>query len=125
MILDAGPLVALDRGESAARSFLAASVRAGEVLHTTAPVLAQVWRDGSRQARLARIAQSMTVHPFAADDYAAVGHLLRRSGTRDVVDAHLAVLAARVGHGILTSDAGDFIALAGHLGTAAPRIHHW
>ena len=125
MILDAGPLVALDRGESAARSFLAASVRAHEVLHTTAPVLAQVWRDGARQARLARIAQSMVVHPFDADDYTAVGSLLRRSGTADVVDAHVAVLAARVGHSILTSDQGDFIALAEHLGTAAPRIHHW
>ncbi len=125
MILDAGPLVALDRGESAARSFLAAAVRADEVLHTTAPVLAQVWRDGARQARLARIARSLIVHPFAADDYTAVGHLLRRSGTGDVVNAHLAVLATRVGHSILTSDAGDFIALNAHLGPAAPEIHHW
>lgn len=125
MILDAGPLVALDRGESAARSFLAASVRANEALHTTAPVLAQVWRDGARQARLARIARSVSVHPFAADDYTAVGHLLRRSGTGDVVDAHLAVLAARVGHSILTADVADFIALTAHLGTAAPKIHHW
>ena len=125
MILDAGPLVALDRGESAARSFLAASVRADEVLHTTAPVLAQVWRDGAQQARLARIAKSMAVHPFAADDYSAVGHLLRRSGTADIADAHLAVLAAGVGHSILTSDAGDFIALVGHLGTAAPKIRQW
>lgn len=125
MILDAGLLVALDRGERAARSFLAASVRTDEVLRTTAPVLAQVWRDGARQARLARIAQSMIVHPFAADDYDAVGRLLGRSGTADVVDAHLVVLAARIGHGIITSDATDFIALAGHLGTAAPRIHRW
>lgn len=125
MILDAGLLVALDRGEGKARSFLAASVRANEPLHTTAPVLAQVWRDGARQARLARIAQSMIVHPFAADDYNAVGRLLGRSGTGDVVDAHLVVLAARIGHNIITSDAGDFVALAGHLGTAAPRIHRW
>ena len=125
MILDAGPLVALDRGESAARSFLAAAVRTDEALHTTAPVLAQVWRDGARQARLARIAMSITVHPFAADDYTDVGRLLRRSGTADVVDAHVAVLAARVGHSILTSDVGDFIALAGHLGNAAPTIHRW
>ena len=125
MILDAGPLVALDRGESAARSFLAAAVRADAILHTTAPVLTQVWRDGARQARLARIVRSLIVHPFAADDYAAVCHLLRRSGTGDVVDAHLAVLATRVGHSILTSDAGDFITLTAHLGPAPPEIHHW
>ena len=102
-----------------------AAVQVNEVLHTTAPVLAQIWRDGARQARFARIARSLIVHPFAAADYTAVGHLLRRSATGDVVDAHLAVLAARVGHGILTSDVGDLIALAGHLGTAAPKIHHW
>lgn len=125
MILDAGLLVALDRGERAARSFLAASVRADEALHTTAPVLAQVWRDGARQARLARIIESMIVHPLAVDDYTAVGRLLGRSGTADVVDAHLVVLAARTGHTIITSDAGDFMTLAGHLGTAAPRIHRW
>ncbi|MCY4631600.1 MAG: hypothetical protein OXE75_12060 [bacterium] len=67
----------------------------------------------------------MTVHPFAADDHIAVGHLLRRSGTANVVDAHLAVLATRVGHRILTSDPGDFITLVGHLGAAAPKIRHW
>ena len=118
MILDASLLVAFDRGERAARSFLAAAVRADEALHTTAPVLAEVWRDGARQARPAHIAKSMIVHPFAADDYTAVGQMLARSGTGDVVDAHLVVLAARTGHSIITSDAGDFIALAGHLGTS-------
>ena len=125
MILDAGLLVAFDRGERGARSFLAASVRADEALHTTAPVLAQVWRDGAQQARLAHIAKSIVVHPFAADDYTAVGRLLARSGTGDVVEAHLVVLAVRTGHSIITSDAGDFITLAGHFGSAAPKIHRW
>jgi predicted nucleic acid-binding protein len=125
LILDAGPLISMDRGETAARSFLTAAFGAGEILHTTAPVLAQLWRDGAKQARLARIAGSLVVHPFDAGDYTAVGHLLRRSGTADVVDAHLVVLAARVGSGILTSDTGDLSVLAGGLGTAAPEIHHW
>ena len=39
------------------------------------------------------------------------------------VDAHLVVLAVRTGHSIITSGEGDFIALAGHLGAAAPKIH--
>ena len=125
MILDAGLLVAFERGERGARSFLAATVRADEALHTTAPVLAEVWRDRAQQARLAHIAKSIIVHPFAADDYTAVGQLLARSGTGDVVDAHLVVLAVRTGQSIITSDAGDFIALAGHFGTAAPKIHRW
>ncbi len=125
MILDAGLLVAFDRGERGARSFLAASVRADEALHTTAPVLAEVWRDGAQQARPAHIAKSIVVHPSAADDHTAVGRLLARSGTGDVLDAHLVALAVRTGHSIITSDAGDFIALAGLFGTAAPKTHRW
>ena len=35
------------------------------------------------------------------------------------------VLAVRTGRSIITSDADDFIALAGHFGTAAPKIHRW
>ena len=59
---------------------------------------------------------------FAAPELLDLG---APSGTDDVVDAHLVVLAVRTGHSIITSDAGDFIALAGHLGTAAPKIHRW
>ena len=100
-------------------------MRTDEALHTTAPVLAEVGRDGTQQVRLAHIAKSLIVHPFAADDYTAVGQMLARSGTGDVVDAHLVVLAVRTGHSIITSDASAFTALAAYLGTAAPKIHRW
>ena len=73
MILDAGVLVAVDRGERAAQSFLAASLGAGAVLRTTAPVVAQVWRDGSRQARLARFLETVEAHDFTLADARLVG----------------------------------------------------
>lgn len=123
MILDAGFLISLDRGEDAARSFLAAAVRSRAPLHTTHPVVAQVWRDGARQARLAAFVQTLIVHSF--DDGASVGRLLALSGTSDVVDAHLVVLALRLGDDILTGDTDDLATISAPLGPAAPTIHPW
>ena len=123
MILDAGFLISLDRGEDTARSFLAAAVRSQTPLHTTHPVVAQVWRDGARQARLAAFVQTLTVHSF--DDGAPVGRLLALSGTSDVVDAHLVVLALRLGDDILTGDTDDVAAVTAPLGPTTPTIHPW
>ena len=92
-MLDAGRLIALDRGSARARGHLTTAERIGDVLHTTSPVAAQVWSDGSRQARLARMLRAMTVHPFLPDDVPVVGEALRRSGTADVVDAHIYAVA--------------------------------
>ena len=125
MILDAGLLIAVDRGEVTARSFLAATLQEGAVLHTTAPVVAQVWRDGSRQARLAKFLATVEVHDFTLADAPIVGELLRRSQTSDVVDTHLMALALRLLDSILTTDTPDFSALTSHLGPRAPLIHHW
>ena len=123
MILDAGFLISVDRGEDAARSFLTAAARSETPLGTTHPVVAQVWRDGARQARLAAFLQTLTVHAF--DDGPSVGSLLALSGTSDVVGAHLVVVALRLGDDILTGDSDDLAILGAPLGPTAPTIHHW
>ena len=125
MILDAGVLIAIDRGEESARQFLTAAERSGQRLHTTAVVAAQVWRDGSTQARLARALQAMTVHSFSGADVPAVGELLRRSGTKDVVDAHLFVVAERTSHDIVTADVADYMSLREAARSPKPNIHRW
>ena len=125
MILDAGVLIAVDRGERAAQSFLSASMEVGEVLRTTAPVVAQVWRDGSRQARLAGFLKTVETHDFHLADARMVGGLLRRSGTSDVVDAHVVALALRIQDSIATADETDFSLLTQHLGDKAPQVHLW
>ncbi|MDY7102936.1 MAG: hypothetical protein S0880_17280 [Actinomycetota bacterium] len=122
MILDAGFLISVDRSERSAQVFLAAASRAGTALHTTQPVLAQVWRDG-RQARLASFLKTIPVHPF--DDGRPVGRLLAQAGTSDVVDAHLVICAMRLGHDLLTGDPGDLTRLTAPLGPVAPVIHTW
>ncbi len=125
MILDAGFLIAIDRGEPTAHSFLTTALQEGAALHTTAPVVAQVWRDGIRQARLAKFLETVEIHDFTLADTPVVGGLLRRSQTSDVVDAHLVTSALRLNDSILTADPLDFSALSSHLGPKAPEVHHW
>lgn len=82
-----------------------------------------MWRNGSRQARLSAFLKTITIHPF--DDGRHVGRLLAQTMTSDVVDAHLAICAVRLGHDILTSDPNDLSALTSVLGVAAPIVHSW
>ncbi|MEE9414449.1 MAG: hypothetical protein V3V01_04130 [Acidimicrobiales bacterium] len=123
MILDAGVLISVDRGDRAAGELIAAALRNETSLATTHPVVAQVWRNGARQARLAKFLTSLVVHPF--DDGPAVGNLLARSNTTDVVDAHLVILAVRQSEPILTSDMDDIEILASALQTHRPEVFQW
>ena len=125
MILDAGVLIAIDRDEPDAKDFIEAARLEGEPLRTTAPVFAQVWRDGSRQARLSRFLPALDVRPFTAAHISLVGTLLRHSGASDVVDAHLLACAIHLDDTIITSDLDDFTRLTAHLGEARPRAQHW
>lgn len=123
MILDAGFLISVDRSEADARTFLAAADRRSTVLRTTEPVVAQVWRGGARQARLARFLKSAEILPL--DDGRFVGRLLAASETADVVDAHLVAVALRFADDVLTGDVDDLTVITSPLGPSAPVIHRW
>jgi predicted nucleic acid-binding protein len=123
LLLDAGFLVAVDRDERAAREFLTAALIHRTPLTTTHPVVAQVWRDGARQARLARLLAAVDVVPL--DDGAEVGRVLARTGTADVVDAHLVITAVRRAEPILTGDVVDLEALAAAFPAARPPVFLW
>ncbi len=123
MILDAGFLISVDRGERAAQEFLTAALIHQTPLIATHPVVAQVWRDGAGQARLARFLRSVIVVAF--DDGPSVGNLLARSGTIDVVDAHLVVVAVRRSEPILTGDVRDLESLTAALPDHRPQLFSW
>jgi hypothetical protein len=109
IVLDAGAFVAWDRSDKRIRA-LVALAEAGEVtLRTSSGVVAQVWRGGSRQARLARLLGSGTVDERPLDPTAArqVGLLAGEVGATDVVDGHVASLAMKPGARVLTSDVAD------------------
>lgn len=123
MILDAGFLVSVDRGERVAQEFLTAALLHETPLTTTHPVIAQVWRDGARQARLTRFLRSVVALSF--DDGHDVGNLLARAGTSDVVDAHLVVVAVRRAEPILTGDVHDLESLTAALPERRPQLLSW
>lgn len=111
-IYDAGYLVAIDRGDRIAWAKHQLRLARRELPVTTAPVIAQVSRS-ARQASLHRLLRGCHVEPFATAEAHAVGALLAASGTADVVDAHLALVASRLpASTIITSDARDMRRLA-------------
>lgn len=121
LVLDAGAFVAFERGDLAMRARLHAARRLGLLVTTSSPVLAQVWRDGRRQALLARLtAATDIVAPDAAAARRA-GELLAKTSTSDVVDALLAGLA-RPGDTVITSDPRDLQRLLAAAGTQAAVI---
>jgi hypothetical protein len=109
VVLDAGALIAFERNDAKVRTLIELAMTHGRTLHVTAGVIAQVWRDGARQARLARLLGSgwLDVHALDLDEAQAVGVLCGRSGTHDVVDASVALLARRLRAVVVTSDADD------------------
>lgn len=109
-VLDAGALVAVERRDRRVGALLRVLQQRRVPLWTSAAVLAQVWRDGARQATLARLLQGVGVRPLAMDDGKQAGALLGSTGTDDVVDAHLALLL-EAGDRVLTSDSDDVLRL--------------
>ncbi|MFN2496290.1 MAG: PIN domain-containing protein [Pseudonocardiaceae bacterium] len=109
IVLDAGAFVAWERNDKRVRA-LVQLAEAGEIgLRTSSGVVAQVWRGGSRQVRLARLLGSETVDEQPLDPTAArqVGLLAGEVGATDVVDGHVASLAMKPGARVLTSDVTD------------------
>ena len=105
-VLDAGALIAVDHRDRAVGAELRVLQRQGTPVRTSAAVVGQVWRDGSRQANLARVLSGVGIEPLSRTDGARIGELLARAGSADVVDAHVALLTSP-GDLVLTSDAGD------------------
>lgn len=112
LILDAGALVAVDRGNRAMIARLRAAQQHGLDLRSNAMVVAQVWRDRhGRQAGLAQVLRAVDVRAVSPEDGRRAGVLLGMTGTSDAVDATV-VLLASPGDRIVTSDPHDLAALA-------------
>jgi hypothetical protein len=109
-ILDAGALVAVDRRDRMIGAQLRVLQRQGTPLRASAAVAGQVWRDVRKQANLARVLAGVGIEPLGKDDGTRIGELLGRTGSADVVEAHVALLAAS-GDVVLTSDPANIRAL--------------
>ena len=107
--LDAGALIALERGDAKVRALLRAASSASLPISVVAPVVAQAWRGGPRHAPIARLLAlpEVDVPPLDADTARAVGILCGRSGHPDVVDVHLVLHARLHNRIVVTSDPDD------------------
>jgi hypothetical protein len=112
LVLDAGALLAVDRGDRAMIARLLVAQRAGLELRSNAMVVAQVWRDRrGRQVSLARLLRAVDVRAVNRRDGRAAGALLGEAAAADAIDATV-VLLASAGDRILTSDPRDLTRLA-------------
>ena len=114
---DAGALIALDRDDRRVLAILARAAERGMRITIPATALAQAIRAPARQARLARLIRQPSTDLVALDgpDATAVGLLLARTATADIVDAHVVVCARRTGQAVVTSDAPDLRRIAPEL----------
>ena len=109
---DAGALVAAERGERRVWARHRALLSLREVPTTPAPVVAQAWRAGSRQALLARLLVGSDIEPMNDDQARAVGVLAGHAGATDVVDAAVVEGALRRHDIVISSDPDDLKAIA-------------
>jgi predicted nucleic acid-binding protein len=121
VVLDTGALIAYERRVRRVVVLVQRALAAGDRIVVPAGVVAQAWRDGRRQARLAWLLADDLCEVVALDDAGAraAGQLLGLAGTADVVDASVAVVARQRELRVLTSDPDDLRRLDSSLDVVA------
>ena len=111
---DAGGLIAIDRCDRRMIALLARAKERGMRITIPATALAQVMRNPARQARLSRLIRQADTDLISLNgpDATAVGLILARTGTTDIVDAHVVLCGQRAGQAIATSDPADLRRIA-------------
>ena len=114
---DAGGLIALDRDDRRVLALIARATERGMRITIPATALAQAMRNPARQARLRRLIRQAGTDliPLDGPDATAVGLLLARTATADIVDAHVVICAQRAGQAVVTSDPDDLSGIAPEL----------
>ena len=105
-ILDAGALVAVDRRNRVTGAQLRVLQQQGTPIRASSAVVGQVWRDGRKQANLARVLAGVGIEALGKDDGKRIGELLALAASANVVDAHVALMTSPADL-VLTSDPAD------------------
>ena len=111
LTLDTGALIAFEERGRQIAVLIQRARDVGLPIIIPAGVLAQTWRNGRRQARLAALlsAEKVRVEDLTAVRARAIGELCGRANSSDIVDASV-VLAARQHDGVVaTSDPVDIL----------------
>lgn len=111
IVFDAGALIAYEREQPLVRELVGLAARGDVAISTSSAVVAQAWRGGARQARLARLLRSELVEEVALEQLAGrrIGAQAAATGATDVVDGHVAMIATDREATVVTSDPDDLV----------------
>jgi hypothetical protein len=118
---DTGALLAAERKDRRMWALHAGYLELETVPTVPAPVLAEAWRGGTRQARLSRLLAMCAVEPMTEEQARNVGVLAGRAGHDDIVDVAVVEGAIRRSDAIVTSDEAELTRIAGAV-PASPHI---
>lgn len=108
-MLDSGALIAFEQGDRPVAALIEAARRRREVVVTSSGCVAQAWRlGGPRQALLARLLRGLSEKGLDPQVSRSIGQLCAAASTKDVVDAHVALLAGDEDI-VVTSDEKDLL----------------
>jgi len=109
LVLDAGALIALDRGDLRMIALLRRALAQGLSFRVPAAVVGQAWRDGRVQANLARFLRIDEVEIVPMDDHLArsCGELCGVARSAAIIDASVVIVARQRRDPIVTSDPND------------------
>ncbi len=102
---DTGALVAAERNDRRMWALHAGLLAEDVVPVVPAPVLAEAWRGGARQASLSRLLAMCAIEPMTEDQARRVGVLAGAATHDDIVDVTVVEGATRRGDAIVTADA--------------------
>jgi predicted nucleic acid-binding protein len=113
LILDAGALIAFERADRRVAAFIESALDIDADVVVPASALAQVWRAGSKSARLARLIGAVEDDPLDEARAKEVGERLGHHGKADIADAHVVCCAIDHDAILVTSDPEDMKTLTG------------
>lgn len=107
--LDTGALIALDRGDRRMIALIRQALVEGRSFRVPAGVVGQAWRDGRRQVVLSRFLRGteVSVVPLEERLSRVAGELCGATGTADVIDASVVLVAREHRDVIVTGDPSD------------------
>jgi predicted nucleic acid-binding protein len=108
LTLDSSALIAFERGERRVLAHLKEAEHRGSELTVPSAVIAEVWRGGTRSARIAALLSSCVVEPLVERLARIAGEAMGTVKGASVVDAIVMSSAAQRGDRVLTSDHDDF-----------------
>jgi predicted nucleic acid-binding protein len=121
-VLDAGALIAVERRDPFMLGILTKALEGTIEVVLPRTVVAQVWRGTPRQANVDRLINAgrkrgspVIIDELTPERAKQIGSMIGKTSHPDIVDIHVAMVAAERGHAVLTSDDGDISKINGDL----------